>query len=70
MQYNMAAYKNKEIILSQCADYTQLCSIKGINFTCREIDVIACILHGRVTKKIAIFLSISYKTVETHVRNI
>lgn len=50
--------------------YEQLCSIKGINFTGREIDVIACILHGRVTKKIAIILAISYKTVGTHISKI
>ena len=47
-----------------------LSSINGISFTGREIDVIACILHGRVTKKIAIILAISYKTVGTHISKI
>jgi DNA-binding CsgD family transcriptional regulator len=41
-----------------------------INFTSREIDVIACILGGRAPKKIASFLSIAPRTVEIHIRNI
>lgn len=43
--------------------------IKSIKFTPREIDVIACILCGRATT-IASFLSISPRTVESHLRNI
>jgi DNA-binding CsgD family transcriptional regulator/Tfp pilus assembly protein PilF len=45
-------------------------TINSINFTCREIDVIACILGGRSPKKIASFLSIAPRTVEIHIRNI
>lgn len=48
----------------------QLESVNGIYFTRREIDIIACILSGRSTKKIALFLSISSRTVENHIRNI
>ena len=44
--------------------------IKGIAFTSREIDVIACILNNRGTKKTAFILSIAPRTVETHTRNI
>lgn len=40
------------------------------NLTSREIEVIACLLHDKSTKKIASFLSISPRTVETHLRNI
>jgi DNA-binding CsgD family transcriptional regulator/GTPase SAR1 family protein len=46
-------------------------SIGGVTFTQREVDVIACIINGRTSKKnIASFLSISPKTVTTHTRNI
>lgn len=44
--------------------------INGINFTKREIDVIACILSGKSVKKIAQFLFISPRTVENHIHNI
>jgi DNA-binding CsgD family transcriptional regulator len=45
-------------------------TINAINFTNREIDVIACILGGRSPKKIASFLAIATRTVEIHIRNI
>ena len=44
--------------------------IDGISFTFREMDVIACILHNRGEKKIASLLSISPRTVGTHVHNV
>ena len=44
--------------------------INGIKFTYREIDIITCILHNRGEKKIAALLSISPRTVNTHVHNI
>ena len=47
-----------------------LAVIKGIKFTCREIEIIACLMNGRAVKRIAVFLSIAPKTVETHMRNI
>lgn len=50
--------------------YEQLRSIEEIKFTNREIDIISCISQGRVTKKIAIILAISYKTVGTHISKI
>lgn len=49
-------------------DYLQ--DIQGYNFTQREIDIISCLLNGRAAKKIASFLNISSRTVETHIRNI
>ena len=44
--------------------------IKGIHFTPREIDIIACLLSARGTFKIASFLSIAPKTVGNHIHNI
>ena len=44
--------------------------ISGIRFTNREIEVLACLLHNRKEKKIADILSISPRTVESHVTNI
>jgi DNA-binding CsgD family transcriptional regulator len=44
--------------------------ISGINFTRREIDILTCLLSARGTSKIAHFLSISPKTVATHIGNI
>ncbi len=44
--------------------------IKGVNFTSREIDVMACLLNMQGAKKIAALLSISPNTVWTHDRNI
>lgn len=44
--------------------------INNINITSRELDVIACLIGGRSSKKIASFLLISAKTVENHIRNI
>lgn len=41
-----------------------------IKITSREMDIIACVLSGRTSKTIASFLSISPKTVETHIRSI
>lgn len=44
--------------------------LNNISFTAREIDVIACMLAGRSTKKIASILSISVKTAQNHIYNI
>ena len=44
--------------------------IKGIKFTNREFDIIACIVHMRGSSKMASLLSISPRTCETHVLNI
>ena len=46
-----------------------LALIKNKKFTPREIDVIACLLCGRAAS-IPAFLSISARTVETHIHNI
>jgi len=50
------------------SDY--LHEIGGIKFTFKEVNIIACLLHNRGNKKIAYLLSISPKTVESHVHNI
>lgn len=52
------------------AYYNSLKIINGVNFTPREVDVIACLLSGKGSKTIASFLSIEEKTVETHKYNI
>jgi DNA-binding CsgD family transcriptional regulator len=48
---------------------SHLAAIKGKNFTRREIDIIACLVCGRAAS-IPSFLSISTRTVETHVHNV
>ncbi len=45
-------------------------SISNIKFTRREIDILACVIHNRKEKKIAEILSISPRTVESHIVNI
>jgi len=45
-------------------------NIKDINFTHREIDIIACVLHNRGEKKTASLLSISPRTVSAHIHNV
>lgn len=45
-------------------------TISGIKFTMREVDIIACIVNNRGTKKIASILSISPRTASTHLHNI
>jgi DNA-binding CsgD family transcriptional regulator len=64
------AIKSKVIGNHTFQDTLHLEPINGVNFTKREIDVIACILSGKSVKKIALFLTISPKTVENHVHNI
>lgn len=49
---------------------TNLKTINEIQFTQREIDVMSFLLNGRASKKIASFLDISVRTVETHMRNV
>lgn len=51
-------------------DFSYLKNINGLTFTPREIDILACIISGRTAKKIATFLSISSRTVGTHIYNI
>lgn len=60
------------LCLRQPSDSDRSClkTINGVNFTPREVDVVACLLSGRSSKTIARFLSIEEKTVETHKYNI
>lgn len=44
--------------------------INDIQFTHREIDILACIISGRGAKTISSLLKITPKTVEAHTRNI
>jgi DNA-binding CsgD family transcriptional regulator len=47
----------------------RLSKIRDVNFTPREIDILSCIFYNRSEKKIASILSISHRTVGTHIRN-
>ena len=40
------------------------------NLTKRELDVLSCISHGRSSKKIALLLNLSPRTIEWHKKNI
>jgi len=62
--------KTLGLILKQDTQQNEIKNIKGLVFTNREIEVIACLIHGRRIKKIALILSISPKTVESHIRNV
>lgn len=65
------SYKDKVFsILVLLSNTHDLKRIKGIEFTPREIDVLACILNNRGIKKTASLLSVAPSTAETHVRNI
>ena len=44
--------------------------VGGVHFTEREIEVIACVLNSRSSKKISTFLNVSPRTVDSHLRNI
>lgn len=59
-----------DIVLPQEIYHSSLKTMSGIAFTQREIDIIACILSGRTTKRIASLLLLAPKTIENHIRNI
>lgn len=61
--------KNSHKVLSK-SYFSILEIIGGMKFTSREIDILACILEGRSTKKIASFLCLSPKTIENYLHNI
>ena len=44
--------------------------INGIEFSFREIEILACIIKGRSRKTIAIILHISPETVHSHLKHI
>lgn len=58
-------FNNKKEEIYKC-----LQEISGIKFSHREVDIIACVLCNRGEKKIASLLSISHRTVGSHIRNI
>lgn len=51
-------------------NYASLKNIRGVDITPREIDTIACLLSGKGIKSIALLLSVSPRTIESHVRSI
>jgi DNA-binding CsgD family transcriptional regulator len=64
MMYDINIYRKREIYDNY------LHKIQGVQFTYREIDIMTCILHNRGDKKIASLLSLSHRTIGSHVRNI
>jgi DNA-binding CsgD family transcriptional regulator/ABC-type dipeptide/oligopeptide/nickel transport system ATPase subunit len=62
--------QDSDFFLLQELYTNQLATLEGTNFTQREIDVMACLVHARGTSKIASILAVSSHTVVTHVRNI
>ncbi|HCC24354.1 MAG TPA: hypothetical protein DEP85_02425, partial [Holosporales bacterium] len=62
--------QNDNVILPLDIYASCLKTINGIEFTPREVDIIACLLNGRSAKTMPSFLSISPKTVTTHINNI
>ena len=70
MNAKQQTLENTEFAITEGSSHGNLKLIGNIYFTTREIDIIACILGGRSSKKIASFLSISPNTVSIHIRNI
>ena len=64
MSFQSYPSKRNEIYIAS------LQTISGVKFTLREVDVMACIVNNRGTKKIASILSISPRTASTHMYNI
>lgn len=62
--------KKKNLSLLEDFFLEHLATINDAKFTKREIDVIACILHGRTAKGSATLLSILPRTVQVHTQNI
>ncbi|MBX9621560.1 MAG: LuxR C-terminal-related transcriptional regulator [Alphaproteobacteria bacterium] len=62
--------EEKDLLFPEEIYLEHLSIINDVNFTPREIDVIACLLNARRTSQIASILSISPRTVTTHFRNI
>lgn len=60
----------KNTFFSEGIYNTLLRSVKGIQFTKREIDVIACLVNAKRGSEIAQILNLAKPTVTTHLRNI
>ncbi|WP_341758604.1 NB-ARC domain-containing protein [Candidatus Tisiphia endosymbiont of Ditula angustiorana] len=67
--------EDQEILCPQEMYEKHLLVINNIRFTSREMDVIACIMHGKNIKGVANFLSnedkqVETRTIESHISNI
>lgn len=51
-------------------DREHIVTIRGINFSSKELCVISLLINGRIYKEIALLFSISNRTVAYHVNNI
>src|SRR5260221_7755486 len=58
-----------EICLPSDKSINNLGIVNGLKFSPREIDIIAALIAGRSTKKIAHFLSLSPRTIENYIYN-
>ena len=45
-------------------------SLNGVSLTRREVDILSCLLSGKSNKSVALFLVMSHRTVETHLRSL
>ena len=69
-QYQMQKLNTEYRLLHPIEIYLRyLETINHVSLTMREIDVLSCLVNGRNTKGIANFLSISPKTVASHIYN-
>lgn len=59
-----------KIVLPQDIYSAHLETVNNIKFTRREVDIIAYLFSGRSAKTISFLLSITPKTIESHMRNI
>lgn len=62
--------QEKNIILTHEMYEEGLAQIDGKDFTYREIDIVACLLHFEQSNEIAQFLYIDKRTVSAHIKNI
>ena len=62
--------RNDDINLPLNIYWQHLRSIKEIEFTQREVDILSCLVRGKSTKTIPSFLSIAARTVASHISRI
>jgi len=66
----MSIKEENKLVIPNTNQMVQPENSKPLNFSTRELDILACLLDNMKAKKIASLLSISSRTVEVHIRNI
>ncbi len=66
---------SEKITVNKIADFDHIYEehlkiINNIEFTKREIEIISCLVRGKGVKSMASLLSLSARTIETHISNI